>query len=155
MIYESLDPVTGHTIGVVEVFDDAVQTQPFTGSMFANDNVGDDPGASYETLAVVLRDALAQPDALDRTWTMPFGEVPSAVGAGCATLDPFQHGWDVARAGGQQVDFDVEVTETANATAQLMAAEEVRVTGVLGAEGTCPPDASAEDRLAAFLGRPR
>ena len=143
-----------HTIGVVEMFDDAAQTKPFTGSMFANDNVGDDPGASYETRAAVLRDTLAQPDVLDRTWTMPFGEVPGAIGAGFATLELFQHGWDVARASGQQIDFDVDVTETANATAQQMPAEQVRVTGVFGAEGTCPPDASAEDRLAAFLGRP-
>lgn len=143
-----------HTIGAVEMFDDAVQTKPFTGSMFANDNVGDDPGASYERRAAVLRDTLAQPDVLDRTWTMPFGEVPSVIGAGFATLELFQHGWDVARASGQQIDFDAEVTEAANATAQMMPAEQVRVAGVFGAEGSCPPDASAEDRLAAFLGRP-
>jgi uncharacterized protein (TIGR03086 family) len=143
-----------HTIGVVEMFDDAAQTKPFTGSMFANDNVGDDSGASYESRAAVLRDTLAQANVLDRTWTMPFGEVPGAVGAGFATLELFQHGWDVARASGQQIDFDADVTETANATAQVMPAEQVRVAGVFGAEGSCPSDASAEDRLAAFLGRP-
>ena len=142
-----------HTIGVVEMFDDAAQTKPFTGSMFANDNVGDNAGASYERRAAVLRATLAQPNVHDRTWTMPFGEVPGAVGAGFATLELFQHGWDVARASGQQIDFDAEVTETANATAQMMPAEQVRVTGVFGAQGSCPPGASAEDRLAAFLGR--
>jgi uncharacterized protein (TIGR03086 family) len=143
-----------HTIGVVEMFDDAAQTKPFTGSMFANDNVGNDPGASYETRAAVLRATLAQPNLLDRTWTMPFGEVPGPIAVGFATLELFQHGWDVARASGQDIDFDADVTETANATAQLMPAEQVRVAGVFGAEGGCPPDASAEDRLAAFLGRP-
>src|SRR4051812_12937533 len=142
-----------HTIGVVEMFDDAVQTKPFNGSMFANDNVGDDPGASYEQRAAVLRDTLAQPGVLDRTWTMPFGEVPGAVGAGFAFLELFQHGWDVARASGQQIDFDADVTETANAAAQMMPAEQVRVSGVFGAEGDCPPGASAADRLATFLGR--
>lgn len=143
-----------HTIGVVAMFDDAAQTKPFTGSMFADDNVGDDPGASYEQRAAVLRDTLAQPGVLDRTWTMPFGEVPGAVGLGFATLELFQHGWDIARASGQQIDFDADVTETANATAQMMPAEQVRVDGVFGKEGDCAPDASAEDRLAAFLGRP-
>lgn len=142
-----------HTIGVVEMFDDAAQTKPFNGSIFANDNVGDDPGASYETRAAVLHDTLSKPNVIERTWTMPFGEVPGAVGAGFATLELFQHGWDVARASGQQVDFDPEVTATANATAQMMPAEQVRVAGVFGTEGGCPPDASAEDRLAAFLGR--
>jgi uncharacterized protein (TIGR03086 family) len=143
-----------HTIGGVEMFDDAVQSKPFTGSMFANDNVGNDPGASYEHRAKMLRDTLAQPGVLDRTWTMPFGEVPGAMGAAFATLELFQHGWDVARASGQAVDFDPDITATASATAQMMPAEQVRVPGVFGPEANCPPDASAEDRLAAFLGRP-
>src|SRR5437870_9179244 len=142
-----------HAIGVVEMFDDAAQAKPFNGSIFANDNVGDDPGASYETRAAVLRDTLAQPNVLDRTWTMPFGEVPGVVGAGFATLELFQHGWDVAQASGQRIDFDADVTEAANAPAQMVPAEHVRVAGVFGAEGSCAPDASAEDRLAAFLGR--
>src|SRR5256885_3180666 len=143
-----------HAIGVVEMFDNAAQTKPFNASIFADDNVGDDPRASYERRAAVLRDTLAQPNVVDRTWTMPFGEVPGVVGAGFATLELFQHGWDVARASGQQIDFDVDVTEAANATAQRMPAEQVRVAGVFGAEGTCPPDASAADRLAAFLRPP-
>src|SRR4029079_7477403 len=75
-----------HTIGAVEMFDDAAHTKPFNGSIFANDNVGADPGASYEGKAVALRDTLAQPNVLDRTWTMPFGEVPGVVAAGFATL---------------------------------------------------------------------
>ena len=143
-----------HTIGAVEMFDDAAQTKPFNAAIFAQDNVGDDAGASYENQAAVLRDTLAQPNVLERTWTMPFGEVPGVVGAGFATLELFQHGWDVARASGQQIDFDADVTEAANATAQVMPAEQVRVPGVFGAEGNCPPDASAADRVAAFLGRP-
>ena len=143
-----------HTIAAVEMFDNAAQTKPFNPSIFADDNVGDDPSASYERRATALRGTLAQPNVVDRTWTMPFGEVPGVVGAGFATLELFQHGWDVARASGQQIDFDADVTEAANASAQLMPAEQVRVAGVFGAQGSCPPDASAEDRLAAFLGRP-
>jgi uncharacterized protein (TIGR03086 family) len=143
-----------HTIGVVEMFDDAAQTKPFNGKIFANDNLGDDPGTSYESRAKVLHATLAKPDVLDATWTMPFGEVPGAVGVGFATLELFQHGWDVARASGQQIEFDADVTETAAATAQLMPSEQVRIPGVFGREAPCPPESSAEDRLAAFLGRP-
>ena len=142
-----------HTIGAVEMFDDAAQTKPFTGAMFASDNVGDDPGASYERRAAALHTTLAEPNVLDRTWTMPFGEVPGSVGVGFATLELFQHGWDVARASGQQIDFDADVTEVANATAQMAPAEQVRVPGVFGPEAICPPGAAAADRLAAFMGR--
>jgi uncharacterized protein (TIGR03086 family) len=142
-----------HTIGIVEMFDDAVQAKPFNPAIFGQDNLGDDPGASYETRAAVLRDTLAQPDAIDGTWTMPFGEVPGVFAAGFATLELFQHGWDVARASGQQIAFDPEVTEVANATAHAMPSEQVRVDGVFGAESRGSADASPADRLAAFLGR--
>jgi uncharacterized protein (TIGR03086 family) len=111
-------------------------------------------GVKPERRAAVLRDSLAQPNVIDRTWTMPFGEVPGVAAVGFATLELFQHGWDVARASGQQIDFDADVTEFAGATAQAVPAEQIRIAGVFGAEGSCPPDASAEDRLAAFLGRP-
>ena len=142
-----------HTIGVVEMFDDAVQTKPFNGSIFANDNVGDDPAASYERRASTLRDTLAKPGIIDATWTMPFGEVPGQVGASFATLELFQHGWDVAKATGQDIAYDTDVTETAQTAAQFMPAEQVRTAGVFGEENPCPEGASAEDRLAAFLGR--
>jgi hypothetical protein len=42
-----------HTIGAVEMFDDAAHTRPFSASIFANDNVGDDPGASFVRRAAV------------------------------------------------------------------------------------------------------
>ena len=142
-----------HTIGAVEMFDDAAQTKPFTGSMFAGDNVGDDPGASYERRAATLRTTLAEPNVLERTWTMPFGEVPGSIGVGFATLELFQHGWDVARASGQQIDFDPDVTEFAHATARMAPAEQVRVPGVFGPETACPAGAAAADQLAAFMGR--
>ena len=143
-----------HTIGVIAMFDDAAQTKPFRGEIFGEDMVGADPGMEYEQRATVLRDTIAQPGVMDRTWTMPFGEVPGMVGCGFATLEVFQHGWDVAKATGQKIDFDPEVTEVATMTAQMMPSEQVRVPGVFGAEGDCPDSASAEDKLAAFLGRP-
>src|SRR6478735_648943 len=39
-----------------------------------------------------LRATLADTSAIERTWTMPFGEVPGVVGCGFATLEVFQHG---------------------------------------------------------------
>src|SRR3954452_16660215 len=60
-----------HTIGVVEMFDDAAQTKPFNGEIFAGDLVGADPGKSYEQRAEKLRGTLADAAAMDRTWTMP------------------------------------------------------------------------------------
>ena len=148
-----LHALLNHTIGVVEMFDRAAQTQPFDPSRFAGDLVGADPGASYEANASVLRATLGKPGIIDNTWTMPFGEVPGMIGASFATLELVMHGWDVARASAQAIDFDPEVTEAAFATARMAPAEQVRVPAVFGAETPCPDTAPAADQLAAFLGR--
>jgi len=142
-----------HAITCVKMFDGSAHATPFDPSMFGDDNVGDDPGRRYEAFAAEFRSTLGKPGVLDGIWTMPFGEVPGPIGASFATLELAQHGWDVARATGQDADFDPEVTEVAFTTAKLAPAEQVRVPGVFGNESPCGSDAPAHDQLAAFLGR--
>jgi uncharacterized protein (TIGR03086 family) len=84
---------------------------------------------------------------------MPFGEVPGAIGAAFSTVEVHQHGWDVAKATGQQFAFDPELAEAAMATAQLMPADQVRQPGVFANAVDCAPSLPVHDRLAAFLGR--
>jgi uncharacterized protein (TIGR03086 family) len=90
---------------------------------------------------------------IDATWNMPFGPVPGVAAVGFATLEVAQHGWDVAKATGQQADFDPQVTDVAMAAAQAAPAELVRSPGVFGPEADCPESAPLADRLAAFMGR--
>jgi uncharacterized protein (TIGR03086 family) len=142
-----------HTIGVVSMFDVIARGGTFDPSLFERDNVGDDPGASYQAAATKFRDALGQPGVIDSTWNMPFGAVPGAIGVSFATLELAQHGWDVAKGTGQQPEFDADVTAAAFAMARGVPAEQVRVPGVFGAETPCPATAPAHDQLAAFLGR--
>jgi uncharacterized protein (TIGR03086 family) len=142
-----------HTIAAVQMFDTAARGGEFDGSNFAEDQVGNDPAASYESAAARLRDALEQPGVLEAMWNMPFGTVPGMMAVGFATLELAQHGWDIARATGQQPDFDTDVTETAFSSAKLAPAELVRVPGVFGPESPCPDGAPAHDQLAAFMGR--
>jgi uncharacterized protein (TIGR03086 family) len=145
--------LVNHTITVVGMFNDSAQGKPINAAAFATDQVGDDPGASYEAAATALRETLAQPGVIDRTWTMPFGEVPGQMGAAFATLELTQHGWDVARATGQDPAFDPEITEAAMASARMAPAELVRTPGVFGVDVPCDSSAPAHDQLAAFLGR--
>jgi uncharacterized protein (TIGR03086 family) len=142
-----------HTIAVVGMFNHSAQGKPIDPAAFERDNVGGDPGGSYKSAASVLRETLSQPGVIDRTWTMPFGEVPGPMGAAFATLELTQHGWDVARATGQEPAFDPEVTEAAMATARMAPADLVRTPGVFGVEVPCDSSAPAPDQLAAFLGR--
>src|SRR6476659_6898912 len=85
-----------HTIAVVKAFDDGVRGKDFDGSLFAADQVGSDPAASYNAAAEKLHEAIAQPGALDGTWNMPFGPTPGAAACGFCTLEISQHGWDIA-----------------------------------------------------------
>jgi uncharacterized protein (TIGR03086 family) len=148
-----VNALLNHTISVVMMFDGAARGAEFDGAHFANDNVGDDAGASYKAAADTLHATLVAPGVIDATWNMPFGPVPGAAAVGFATLEVAQHGWDVAKATGQQADFDPQVTDVAMAAAQAAPAELVRSPGVFGPEADCPESAPLADRLAAFLGR--
>jgi len=142
-----------HTIAGVYMFDDAAQEKEFDMSRFSKDLVGGDPADNYEQGAVELKKTMQQPDVLDRTWTMPFGPTPGPFAIGAATVECLIHGWDLAKATGQDAEFDPELTEAAMQAAQLFPADVVRQPGVFGPEVDCPDSAPLEDRLAAFLGR--
>jgi uncharacterized protein (TIGR03086 family) len=135
------------------MFDDAAQEKEFDMSRFSKDLVGSDPTDNYEQGAAELKKTVQQPGVLDRTWTMPFGPTPGQFAIAAATVENLIHGWDIAKATGQDADFDPELTEVAMQAAQLFPPEQIRQPGVFGPEAECPDSASMEDRLAAFLGR--
>ena len=99
--------------------------------------------------------AFGAPGALDKTMTLPFGELPGSVFMMIAATDTFAHGWDLARATGQPSDLDPELAEQLLAFARTALRD-----GFRGPEGKSfgpvvevPETAPAADRLAGFLGR--
>ena len=142
-----------HTVGAAQMFHDAAQGKPFEMARFATDLIGDDPAAAYDQAAAQLRGAVGKPGVLDQTWTMPFGTVPGAIAIAIATVEAEQHGWDVAKATAQLVDFDPELAEAALANARMMPPDQARQPGVFGPEVSCSAGAPVHDSLAAFLGR--
>jgi uncharacterized protein (TIGR03086 family) len=94
---------------------------------------------------------------LSATLKLPMGEVPASFVVNQQISEMAVHGWDLAQASGQPVAWDEEVAETALSWAQATLKPEFR-----GAEGSgksfgpevpARPDASAQDRLAAWFGR--
>jgi uncharacterized protein (TIGR03086 family) len=142
-----------HTVGALKMFLAGARGEQLDMGAFSQDLVGDDPAGAYDKTAAEFREALGQPGVLEKTWNMPFGQLPGMMCAGIGTVEFVQHGWDIAKATGQQADFDPELTEAAFTTARMMPAEQVRNANVYGPEVEAPPDAPAHDRLAAFLGR--
>lgn len=72
-----------------------------------------------------------------------------------ASVDTFTHAWDLARATGQSSDLDPELAEQLLAGAKASIPDSVRGAEPMpfGPEQTAPANATAADRLAAFLGR--
>ena len=142
-----------HTIAAAELFSDGARGRELDFSILSQDLCGDDPAEAYDERAKRLRDALSAPDVLDHNWNMPFGSVPSDQGVVFATLELAQHSWDIARATGQDIDFDPDVTAIAFGAAKAAPAEVVRTEGVFGPERDAVSSMPQHDQLAAFLGR--
>lgn len=112
-----------------------------------------DDATSYDDSGRAVVAAFAEPGALERLVTVPFGTVPGAVALHLRTVEALVHGWDLARATGQRLTADDGVVE-----------REIGFTEA--ALGQLPPDRSPFapprpvgadapplDRLAALLGR--
>ena len=110
---------------------------------------------SFDDGAAALVAAFSADGVMERTLTLPFGEMPGAAFAGLATTDTFQHGWDLAKATGQNTDLapDLATALLAQSKASIQDAFRGPEGAPFGPEQTVADDAPAADRLAAFLGR--
>jgi uncharacterized protein (TIGR03086 family) len=115
------------------------------------DLVGDDPAKAYR-LGVESLLAAAGGDALDRVHRTPLGDMPGAALGGFTTLDILVHGWDLARATGQPPALEPDLAESTLAFARQAFTGQPRAPRI-GTEVAVPAEASATDRLVAFLGR--
>jgi uncharacterized protein (TIGR03086 family) len=132
---------------------DTMPTVPMgPGSLPDVDLVGDDPAKAYRVGVEALLVAAAEGDALTRIHDTPPGAMPGAVLGGFTTLDILVHGWDLATATGQDATLDAELAEQVLAFARQTITEATRAPRI-GPELTIAADASATDRLVAYLGR--
>lgn len=98
---------------------------------------------------------LRAPGGREAMLDMGYATMPAETIAGFRLVDLLVHGWDIARATGQPTDGDPEVYEAALAFSQRAMDGMDRASFTMFDEATtAPADATAADRLAAFLGRP-
>ncbi len=92
---------------------------------------------------------------MEKMLTLPFGPMPGAAFAGLAATDTFTHGWDLAKATGQDTNLapDLAAQLLEGAKQAIAPAFRSEDGAVFGPEQTAPDGASNADRLAAFLGR--
>jgi uncharacterized protein (TIGR03086 family) len=114
---------------------------------------GDVMGA-YDAGIAAAVSAFNAPGALDKMVELPFGTLPATAFLGLATTDQFTHGWDLARATGQDCNLAPELATQLLEGAKASIPDQFR-----GPDGQAPfgpaheGGATAADHLAGFLGR--
>ena len=115
----------------------------------------DEPGRAFREAAAVARTDFARPGMLDHRYAFPWGAEPGRRIVGHVANVLVIHGWDLARATGQRVEISPDLAEASLASWQAWFAEQPRslMRHNFADERAVPADASAPDRLAAYLGR--
>jgi len=114
------------------------------------DLLGTEPTEAFRSAAVALTAALGTPGMLERTYPLPFGEVPGLGLIEIRLIEHLGHGWDLARATGQPAAFPDDLAERGLAVARRQLENRQ---SAFGAQVEVSADAPAIDRLAGFLGR--
>lgn len=117
------------------------------------DHVLDDPAGAMRMSLAVLAEAFAMEGMHDRTYPTPFGEGPGTLLVDLRGKELTVHSWDLARATGQVGALDQSLFSDVLAGFHDVPTIPRGDGKPFGAEKPAPPDASAADRLAAFLGR--
>jgi len=128
------------------------QTIDQVGDRLDGDVLGDHPIDAYDRSSAEAAAAFRTPGAMSAPVAVSYGPVPGSVYAGHRFLDVLIHGWDVARATGQDTTLDPELLracwEVLEPQLDLLSGS-----GMFGRPHDVPADATDEQRILALLGR--
>lgn len=119
------------------------------------DVIGDDPASAYRSASTSALQAFTAPGALERTWKLPFAEMPGAAALNIHFTETIAHTWDLAKATGQLDKLDQNLGDAGETAARAFVQPEFRndAGDPFGPEVTVPEGSPAYDRFAGFLGR--
>ena len=149
-VHALLDHVIGGNLWVGELMDG--KTIEEVGDKLDGDSVGDDPAGAYAASATVADAGFSQDGAMAKPVAVSYGPVPGEVYAGHRFIDVLVHGWDLARATGQDETLDPELVEMCIALVEPQI-DLLRPSGMFGGDIDIPADADPQTRLLATLGR--
>lgn len=112
-----------------------------------------DPVADVENQLGEIRTLLADDEVAGLRYDSHFG--PTTIAATMADFygwDMVLHGWDVAKATGQEISWTEDEVAALRSTAESWGPA-IRMEGICGPEVAVPETASAQDQLLGFLGR--
>ena len=147
----TVDELVQHIVSWVRIFANAGAGDPQPEN--AADFTPTDPVGDFEAAAAKAIRGYAQlPD--DAPVTLSSGEMPAAASVAMMTGEYLAHGWDLAEATGQQVDYTDAEAEAARSGLAPLLAPEYRGAGMpFGDIVEVPDDASGLDKFLGFAGR--
>lgn len=134
----------------------------FAGAISGESPEGESPNfsdgdflATFDIAAGAGLDAFRGDGVMETTYSLPFGDLTGANLVGVAAMETFTHGWDLAKATGQDTNLAPELAAQLLVGARSAVSDSARnVEGdPFKHEATPPANASHADQLAAFLGR--
>jgi uncharacterized protein (TIGR03086 family) len=142
-----------HIVGAQGFFVSGVAGEP-PSSGDTDYSAGDYVAAFDEATAKCVA-AFSTDGIMAKTLTLPFGPMPGAAFMGLAITDTLTHGWDLAKATGQNTDLAPELAAHVleQSRQAIQPAFRSPEGSVFGPEQQAPAGASNADQLAAFLGR--
>ena len=144
-----------HMIGVVKRFGNAFRGGELTPPQRPGEAAPPaDVAGAYAQAKDALLASVRAPGALDKTLTMPFGEMPGSRAIGILIADQLIHTWDLAKAIGTPYSMDEELAAVVLSAMHQFMSPATRGPGkAFGEEVPCPESAPIQDRLVAFSGR--
>ena len=122
------------------------------GDRYDGDILGDDPAAAYQQSAKEAATAFNAPGAMQAPCAVSYGPVPGEIYAGHRFIDVLIHGWDLAKASGQDTTLPGDLVE---ACIEVVKPQEELLagSGAFGTDVKAPPGADRQTELLAMLGR--
>jgi uncharacterized protein (TIGR03086 family) len=122
------------------------------GDRLEGDVLGADPTGSYDASAASAAGVFEVPGAMERPCAVSYGPVPGEVYCGHRLLDVLIHGWDVAKATGQDTRLPADLVDACIEVVEPQA-EMLAGSGMFGTDVAAPEGADRQTRLLAILGR--
>ena len=147
----SVREVANHVTWVVQMFGAATRGEAPPNPQ-ESDVVGTDPAGAFDAAAQTALTGWRALPSLDGAVEMPFGPLPAGVALGINVLDVYVHGWDVARATGQDPQLDDDLSASTLAIAEAIVPADGRgdnFAPVVEVSDTAP----VAERLLGYTGR--
>ena len=122
------------------------------GDAFEGDLLGADPVAAWDEASAAALAAAREPDALERTVHLSFGDFSGRYYVGQVLSDHVIHAWDLARATGADETLDPELVRFTY-DELVPQFEQWRDGGAFGPKLEVPEDADLQTKLLAEAGR--